>query len=164
MRNASLAQLQRGRVDQPDTRGSIDIITSYFSAILICLWTTLHMNVPYPDEPWWKALRRKVIHLGFAIVVPEYIACMAGGQWVAARRFVKTMRAIGNDSWTMTHGFNTEMGGFVLQDPDFSPFPITTSQICYLVRNQYMQMPDITTAEIQDKSKADGAIKVLAFF
>lgn len=122
------------------------------------------MNIPYPDEPWWKIVKRKLLYLGFAIVVPEYVACMAGGQWLAAMRSIKAMRAIGNDNWTMTHGFYAEMGGFVLEDPHFPPFPVTTSQICYLVQNQYMDMPDITREEIQDKSKADGAVKVLAFF
>lgn len=122
------------------------------------------MNIPYLDEPWWKIIRRKLLLLGFAIVVPEFVACMAGGQWAAARRSIKAMRAIGNDNWTMTHGFYAEMGGFVLEDPYFPPFPVTTSQICYLVRNQYIKMPNITREEIQDKSKADGAVKVLAFF
>jgi len=71
MRNATLAQLQRGWVSQPNTRGSIDIVTSCLSAILICLWTMLHMNIPYPDEPWWNIIKRKLLFLGFAIVVPD---------------------------------------------------------------------------------------------
>ena len=164
MRNTTLAQLQPGWVGQPNTRGSIDIVTSCLSAILICLWAMLHLNIPYPNESWWRTIARKLLYLVFAIVVPEFIACMAGGQWAAAMRSITAMRAIGNDDWTMTHGFYAEMGGFVLEDSHIPPFPVTTSQICYLVQNQYMKMPDITKEEVQDKSKADKAFKVFAFF
>ena len=75
------------------------------------------------------------------------------------------MRAIGNDDWTITHGFYAEMGGFVLEDSYYFPsFLVTTSQICYLVQNQHMDMPDITKEEIQDKGKADEVVKVFVFF
>lgn len=124
----------------------------------------LHLNIPYPNEPWWRTIARKIKFLGLAIIVPEHIAYMAGGQWAAARRSITAMRAIGNDGWTITHAFHAEMGGFVLEDLYFPPFPVTTSQICYLVRNQYMEMPDITKEEVQDKSKADEAVKVFAIF
>ena len=164
VRNTTLAQLQRGWVGQPDTCGSVDIVISCLSAILICLWAMLHLNIPYPNEPWGRTITRKLLYLGVAIIVPEFIACMAGGQWAAAMRSITAMQAIGNDNWTMTHGFYAEMGGFVLEDSHFPPFPVTTSQICYLVRNQYMEMPDITKEEVQDKSKADEAVKVFTFF
>ena len=29
------------------------------------------MNIPYPDEPWWNIIKRKLLFLGFAIVVPD---------------------------------------------------------------------------------------------
>jgi len=60
---------------------------------------------------------RKLKYLGVAIVVPELLACMAGGQWAAARRSIGAMGAIGNSDWTMIHGFDAEMGGFVLEGP-----------------------------------------------
>lgn len=52
----------------------------------------------------------------------------------------------------------------MLEDAHYPPLLVITSQICYLVRNQYMEMPDITKEEIQDKSKADEAVKVFTFF
>ena len=164
MPNATLTQIQRGWVDQPDSRGTFDIITTCVSGILICLWVMLHLNIPYPNEPWWRITIRKLMYLGVSIVVPELLACMAGGQWAAARRSITAMRAMGNKSWTMTHGFFAETGGFVLEDTQFPPFPVTTSQICYLVKNQYMDMPDITQEEIEDKGKADEVVKVFAIF
>ena len=157
--NATLAQIQRGWVDQPDSRGTFDIITTCVSGILICLWVMLYLNIPYPNEPWWRIIMRKLEFLGVAIVVPELVACMAGGQWAAASRSVTAMRATGNDAWTMTHGFFAEMGGFVLEDTQFPPFPVTTSQICYLVQNRYIDLPEITREDIEDKGKADEVVK-----
>ncbi|KAL2048851.1 hypothetical protein ABVK25_010909 [Lepraria finkii] len=55
------------------------------------------------------------------------------------------------------------MGGFVLEDSHSTLFPVIISQICYLVRNQYMEMPDITKEKVQDKSKTDGTVKIFAF-
>lgn len=51
----------------------------------------------------------------------------------------------------------------MLEDSHSLLFPVITSQICYLVRNQYMEMPDITKEKVQDKSKTDGTVKVFAF-
>lgn len=71
MHNATLAQLQQGWAVPLDTRGSMDIFISCLSAILICLWAVLHLNIPYPNEPWWRNITRKLLYLGVATVVPE---------------------------------------------------------------------------------------------
>ena len=106
---------------------------------------------------------RKLNYLGVAIVAPELLACMAGGQWAAVRRSIAAMRAIGDSDWTMIHGFYAEMGGFVLEDPHFPSFSVTTAQICCLVKSQYLEMPDVMHKEIWDKSKGDEAVKLFAF-
>lgn len=124
----------------------------------------LHLNVPYPEESWLRTFVRKFFLLCVAIVIPEYIACMAGGQWAAAMRSVRAMHVAGNEHWTIMHGFYAEMGGFVLEDGFFPPFPVTTAQICYLARNQYIDLPSITKEDIQDKGKADTAFKAVAVF
>ncbi|KAL9111524.1 MAG: hypothetical protein Q9227_004012 [Pyrenula ochraceoflavens] len=56
------------------------------------------------------------------------------------------------------------MGGFVLEPPDFVPFPLTVSQIHYLVCNGYLDyaMVHLDIAEINDKNKLDGISRLIS--
>jgi hypothetical protein len=72
------------------------------------------------------------------------------------------------ESWTMTHSFYANMGGFVLvvkndhvcRDPTQVAlprrrFPVNSGQIQELVKRRLINMPQISETEIKDKSKGD---------
>jgi hypothetical protein len=54
------------------------------------------------------------------------------------------------------------MGGFVLKIKDCEPFPINSIQMHWLVKKDYLKIPQITVEEINDKSKADTFAKTIA--
>ncbi|KIW31792.1 uncharacterized protein PV07_03384 [Cladophialophora immunda] len=53
------------------------------------------------------------------------------------------------------------MGGFMLECPDYVPFPVDAHQIYYLVTNGFMVFPEIEKKAIWDKNKADGFARLL---
>jgi hypothetical protein len=53
------------------------------------------------------------------------------------------------------------MGGFVLETKDFKAFPVTSKQVHWLVKKNYIDLPPVTAKEIEDKSKADTFAKAV---
>ena len=142
-------------VNPPDQRGTIDIIRGCFIIFSLSLWVILHLNVPARDEGFWSFLLRKARWLSLSGLAPETVLLASGGQWASAKRSLNDLRALGLEQWTLTHAVYADSGGLLLQRRDFSPFPVTTKQIHYVVMNKHIALPDITKNDILDKSKAD---------
>ena len=153
-----------GWVDQPNQRGTIDIIWSCVVTLGIGVWAMLHLNVPAKTDGEITLFIRRVRWMMWAILAPELLMLFACGQWASARRSVAEMRSLGNSDWTMVHAFYADSGGFLLHSEDTVSFPVTAKQIYYLVQRRYLPPPDITRKEIWDKSKADRFTKVIASF
>ncbi len=99
-----------------------------------------------------------------AIMGPEFVLAFATGQRVEAKRSVQAFKEMGYPTWTIRHAFYANMGGFVLQPRDSTPFPINSKQLQYLIQRGYTDLPTMTEKEIWDKSKADGFAKLLSCF
>lgn len=153
-----------GWVGQPNCRGTIDIAWSCLFTIFICTYTMLCLNVPSENETTWDIISRRLFWMGIAIAGPEFVLTYASGQWGTARDSVKAFKASNYPQWTMRHGFFADMGGFLLVPPDSTPFPITAKQIHWLVTHGYLRFPEVTSAEMADKSKQDTVAKVVTCF
>ncbi|KAJ5709802.1 hypothetical protein N7493_010093 [Penicillium malachiteum] len=70
-------------------------------------------------------------------------------------------RDAGYENWTMTHAFFADMGGFLLECPGSKTFPIDAEQLFWLVKDGYMDYPDLDTADIKDKSKSDSLARMI---
>ena len=151
-----------GWVGQCNQRGTIDIIWNCFSTVFISLWVMLHLNVPAAHEGFWTSFFRKTRWLILGALAPETVLLASGGQWASAKRSLTDMQALGYNNWTLVHGFYADSGGFHLQATGSSPFPVTAKQIHYLVKEKYIDIPEITEKEIFDKSKADQFTKTIA--
>jgi hypothetical protein len=68
---------------------------------------------------------------------------------------------MGYPEWTMTHAFFADMGGFVLDPPDYPRFPVNAHQVHYLVEHGFVNFPGIRRETIQDKNKADAFVRIL---
>ncbi|KAG2141001.1 hypothetical protein DEU56DRAFT_796588 [Suillus clintonianus] len=64
--------------------------------------------------------------------------------------------------WTMTHGFFAWMGGFMLYVDGKPRATLTPDELLQFVRDGYVDMPLISEAEIEDRSKGDGLSKAIA--
>lgn len=146
----------------PDTRGTMSILSSCFSVILLTTWTCCHpcVGVSKPN--------RALITLT-SILFPELPALMALKDFFCALRLRSTLRKIPgwNKHWTLKEAFLVVKGGFIARPAgirtvrDMDP----KQQINYIIDFEilirlasagcvrYKDFP--TTKEINDKSKAD---------
>lgn len=85
----------------------------------------------------------------------------AAEQWESACQSVDDFAKLGYPQWTMRHAFLADMGGFLLQSPDFPVFPIDDQQLIYLVNRKYLPHPDIDQETIRDKNKADRFARII---
>ena len=158
---SNTTSILHGWVDQPDNRGTFDIITSCFLTIFLCTWTCLHLNVPASKEGEWRPILRKFRWMMLTILGPEFAVAFAAGQRANAKRTFNAIRGMGYAEWTLRHSFYANMGGFLLQARDSTPFPIHGLHLVYLLKEGYLDLPEITSEEIADKSKANLLSKAL---
>jgi hypothetical protein len=153
-------ELAHGWVNQPNGRGTIDIIWSCVVTIFLCSWSVLFLNIP-GKLGLRTFLVTKLSWVAFTVFFPEVLAALAQQQWVSASQSVSDFLQLGYSQWSLRHAFFADMGGFVLESPDYPPFPIDAYQLHYLVANNFMAFPAIDKEAIWDKNKADGFARVL---
>ncbi|KAI0888352.1 uncharacterized protein GGS22DRAFT_198125 [Annulohypoxylon maeteangense] len=145
-----------GWVDSPNVRGTIDIIWSCVLVLVTSLWTVIHLNLPAKDDRWIRVIARKLRWGFMAILGPDLLTLIAANQWESARRSVAQIKDLaGSKEWTLKHAFYADSGGFHLQPAEGPSFPINASTLHFLVSRQYIKLPEISSEEIWDKSKAD---------
>ncbi|CAI7619690.1 unnamed protein product [Penicillium pancosmium] len=114
-------------VKSPNTRGTLDIICSCLSVILICTWSILHLNVPIQPSPrnwkqkFFRALYR-TSRKGFWMVVD-----ILSPEWAFAKAFsdYRAVSAVKSDfdnsekkqdtPWSRSHIYFADMGGFTVK-------------------------------------------------
>src|SRR5437763_5321142 len=150
-------ELTHGWVHQCNGRGTLDIIQSCIVTIFLCSWSVLCLNMPEETATGrWTYLKNKLQWMLFALVFPEVITGIGAEQWASAFQCLQDLAPLGYTKWTMRHAFYANMGGFLLESPDFPAFPIDGQQIGYLVERKYLPNPDVAENTIWDKNKADG--------
>ncbi|KAM7214983.1 hypothetical protein V8F06_009660 [Rhypophila decipiens] len=153
----------QGWTSSPNNRGTLDIIWSCALTVFLCGWSTICVNIPPLGTGRLQNLWRKILVFLEALAGPEFIVHTALGQYVSAHLSVKEFADVGLSGWTTRHGFFADMGGFVLDPPDFVPFPLTVSQLHYLVVNGYVDYDEVllTNLEIEDKNKFDTLTRII---
>ena len=165
--NESIVQ---GWIDQPDGRGTIDIIWSCIFTLFLCTWVVLCLNVPSEGDTFWYIFRRKCYWMFVGVLGPEFILQMALGQYHSARESVRDFVRLGHPEWTMRHAFFADMGGFLLEtaeasgpDPTFPRVPLDARKVYYLVANKHIKFSDVVIKkeDIVDKDKNDAFVRVI---
>lgn len=146
----------RGWVPQSNDRGTLDIVVSCAITVFLCLWTSVCVNVPAPEHGMWSIFRDRWHMFCLGLLGPDFTLLLAVGQYCSARAGVKLFKKSNLPNWTMKHSFLADMGGIHLQVANINSFPINAKQLHFLVTNNYIPYPEITTTEINDKNKSDG--------
>lgn len=130
-------------VSGPDTRGTLDILWSSLSILLLCTWSIQHLNVPLQFLPtsrrdrackqrWWRfhlpehqemnrrlyLFFRKIKWLAINMMVPELILALALSDLVTARKYLpECERWAQHDGveWSLGHTYFANMGGFIIR-------------------------------------------------
>lgn len=111
----------------PGVRGTLDIVWSCASILLICTWSILHQNVPLQSTPrnarqvWIRDISRSIKKLRwmlYILVQPEWLVVKA----ISDRLLVKTQRQHfrmwsekDGVQWTAAHTHFANMGGFAVK-------------------------------------------------
>lgn len=153
----------KGWVEQPNVRGTFDILWTSLVTIGISTYTMLCLNVPASKDPYIKLVGRKILWMLLGIIGPEFVLTYAAGQWSRAKWSVKEFKDNYPD-WHMRHAFFADMGGFVLHTQDGMSFPVNATQLRWLIRHEYVEYPKISKREVWDRSKQDTFTKVITAF
>ncbi|KAJ4359022.1 hypothetical protein N0V95_002558 [Ascochyta clinopodiicola] len=162
-RNASSTRVTAW-VEQPNFRGTFDILWTCLVTIGISTYTMLCLNVPAPKDTYLQLVGRRTLWMILGIMGPEFVLTYAAGQWSRAKWSVKAFKESGYHEWHMRQAFFADMGGFVFHAKDSDPFPLNATQLHWLIRHGYVDYPNISKRAIWDKSKQDTFTKVITAF
>lgn len=128
-------------VPDPPGRGTLGLLTSCVSTLVLCVWTAIHMNIPPAKMSVCKRIWEKFRWAVVTMVAPEVTLLRAMMQCETARKLRDERNAIWKNfnsalhdtpegswafrarrtkeqtksqSWTLDHGFFAMMGGYVI--------------------------------------------------
>ncbi|CAD0113521.1 unnamed protein product [Aureobasidium uvarum] len=125
--NCTLPTPDASFVESPNVRGTLDILWSCLSVLLLCTWSIQHLPIPHQCRP--RSMRQQinkfVVQLGVklrwmlvTLIAPELLCGVAAEEWLtackAAKFVAERVKGDGVD-WTSSHGFFAQMGGFKLR-------------------------------------------------
>lgn len=158
--NTTSSPLRTTWQPEPTLRGTFSIISTCLATLAICLWSSVHVDIPTRGRAIRKAAKKCGWLLG-GLLAPEGLLTLALYQWWVARGLVKEAQAKGI-KWTLTDGFYAVMGGFVI---DTTPYPIlgeetrfvlTPSGVRFVLKHAPGLLPSLSRGSIQDRSKRNG--------
>ncbi|CAF9927166.1 MAG: hypothetical protein GOMPHAMPRED_004334 [Gomphillus americanus] len=111
-------------VSSAPIRGTLQILWSSFSVLVLCTWSVVHLNVPpqvkvrTTTQKLRRVLHRLLPKVGwmlFNVLAPEWIITKALLDWLAVRQLqsrYKAQAAKDNVPWSKAHTHFANMGGF----------------------------------------------------
>ena len=157
-------------------RGTSDILWSCLAAILLCVWTVIHLPVPccsrfekgqlVPGEPS-RSLRNWVIRSGIvpaviSVIAPEFLTFTAIQDFTVAWTGQRRMAQMG---WTLTHTLFLNMGGFCLETPSGLRMQLDGDQLNSAITASpewLLKLKKVKEYHINDHSKANPLTKFIA--
>ncbi|KAK4167918.1 hypothetical protein QBC43DRAFT_310466 [Cladorrhinum sp. PSN259] len=168
----------------PATRGSFTLLSTSVITLLLCVWSSIHLNLPGTGDNAVLLLLRRLKWIAVGLFMPEALVVTALSQHQRAKRILMEARQTFKEEqadqeqppaaprrkhpWTMTHSYWAIMGG-IAADPVGERFlpkgvcPLfTSSGVSFLLRHEPDLVPDISEEDIKDKSKGGSFAKGLA--
>lgn len=157
------AKGQVGWVPESPGRGTLSLIISCLTTILLCTWVVLHARVY--RRSYVHRLHKLVLFLK-TIIAPEFIAVEALQEWYQARRTVERCERLTDGEMSVIHAFYVGMLALRYRTP-CGDRVIWPNQFTWLLEQGLIRWEDhaswgMTEDNIRDKSNADGVAKVLA--
>ena len=87
-------ELVHGYVGDPDGRGTANIVVSCLATLALCVWSSLHLNLPLKSETRFQAFLRYFKWILLGTFIPELVVLSAWKQWLSARRMTSQMKKI----------------------------------------------------------------------
>ncbi|KAK7556924.1 hypothetical protein IWX49DRAFT_17236 [Phyllosticta citricarpa] len=148
--NQSSAETRVAWVGGDYERGTLDLLWSCISTLIICTWTVQHLDVIWPCyRGRQKITFRRLKHTAFALLMPEYMNGVSIEQYCRAHTSQKKFRELkGFEEWTMTHGFFASMNGFRAKCPNGELIALRIEELYWLIQQDLVkEMPAIRKKE-----------------
>ncbi|KAG1726488.1 hypothetical protein EDD22DRAFT_443078 [Suillus occidentalis] len=143
-----------------NTRTLRGILWSCGLTLFACTWTAVHPNIPAVNDGTIRITFYRLCLMIMALSSPEFLITWSVSQFFIARRAAKHFNGV--FGWKLTHGFFACMGGFVLYVNGQPHATLEPEELLRFVSEGFVEMPTITEAEIEDRSKGDGLSKCVA--
>lgn len=171
---------------EPTTRGTFTILSTSLITLVLCVWSSIHLNLPGFGPIPLSAFVRRLQWIAIGLFMPEVLVTTARGQYHLAKRISMEAHRTFQDktedeesrghrprprkhAWTMTHSYWAIMGGIAADTTGHERFlpagslPLfTSSGVSMLLRYEPDLIPDISEDDIKDKSKGGSVAKFLA--
>ncbi|KAF9480148.1 hypothetical protein BDN70DRAFT_782905, partial [Pholiota conissans] len=148
-----------------DNRTKWGIIRSCLFTIFACTWTAIHPNIGAPTDSQWIIFRRRLSVMLCALIAPEVMVLWAMKQRQGAKRIVEKYNTDiakgGLLPWSMAHGFFLQMGGLLLYKDGLPTQVLDYNHLKKLIDAKEIDIPLLSKAEIEDRSKGDIIVKGL---
>ena len=83
-----------GYVSDPDARGTLSIFFSCLLTLSLCVWSSVHLNLPKHDESDFEYSWRYFKWSLLGIFGPELVIWAAWRQFISARALTKSIRNV----------------------------------------------------------------------
>ncbi|KAK0648035.1 hypothetical protein B0T16DRAFT_327440, partial [Cercophora newfieldiana] len=170
---------------EPATRGTFTLLSTSVITLLLCVWSSIHLNLPGSNTDPFASFLRRLKWISIGLFIPEVLVVTALDQYARAREITREANATfrwdddehdqeqqlhrRQHPWTKTHSFWAMMGGIaadVSQHEQFLPKDcrplFTSSGVSLLMRHEPDLIPDFPEDEIKDRSKGGSLAKFLA--
>lgn len=77
---------------EPATRGTFDLLSTYIITLSLCVWSSVHLNLPGNDQDYWAKFSRRASCIIGALVAPEYLILTAWSQRQMAKEIFKEVK------------------------------------------------------------------------
>ena len=172
--------LIHGWVSADCGRGTSDILWSCLATIFLCVWTAIHLPVPYYYGQQPLSTRQKLVRSGIgpaliSVLVPEFLAVTAISEMTACWLAKEEIHRLTQIDWTLTHQFFLHMGGVCLRSSSGRYSQIGKVEVTGAIKHspsQSKQRPDplswlselekLTEDQIKDLAKSDTLSKLIA--
>ncbi|KLO04400.1 hypothetical protein SCHPADRAFT_755331 [Schizopora paradoxa] len=158
-----------GWVENPKTRGTLNIISVCLSTIFACAYVSVHIGLPGEKDGFIKPLLHKCNWLLANVFAPELMVLIALCERWSASSGVAFMQSLGVEGWTMRLAFFADMGGFKVRFSNGETKAFSSGLEFYEWFSSRLRIPgplelDFKEVEldIKDRSKRDGVLKVFA--
>lgn len=71
---------------EPATRGTFTLLSTCIITLSLCLWSSVHLNLPGNDRGYWLKFRRRLTWITGALIAPEYLILTAWSQRQTAKK------------------------------------------------------------------------------
>lgn len=168
-----------GWQDQPDGRGTYDILKSCIGTLALLCWSSICPNVSRSGGGGSSgrsrfAIARGKLHLFFlSLLGPDFVLFVAVGQLHRAWDDRKGLQERGTsnggkEAWNLRACYFINMGGLCIRFPaegeaKQQQFPVTCTELMYLVDKGYLEaLPTISEEQIDVRNRSDSLSRAIA--